>query len=364
MRREVRRMLVFLGQRGVVLLGGVVVTTYFTCNMDVPEAIRRGFKDVSPTCSIPVDVSQLSPLHRELLASNTFIREDNLCIKQPRSDIHYPYELSVAEPTVDGIFEAIEKDIIIQKQEAAEIKQFVENTIATKKTRTITRTMRPSRNRDGIVVYDLRSTTRDSTTAEYVITLPDWGNKNEEFILKSFNEALEWTKSLEEENHVACEATKEICLQKLLKVEYCRRQEELRKEVELEAKKKADEEFKQEALTWVAAHGSKRLKRIIEEGFEFTAVYRDERLAMEKPNWKFSKQWGKDMLSNKVDRFEFLMPRNPPESALDLLESAREVDPNVELYYVQLYAKANSKLKSPGFYALISTFMGEEIVWS
>ena len=83
-----------------------------------------------------------------------------------------------------------------------------------------------------------------------------------------------------------------------------------------------------ERKEWIFAHGSDRLKRLVEENIEHTAVYLDERLAVERPGWR----WTKDVRGDEDE------PRNVPESALDLLDKARasvpeDERPDVELVY-------------------------------
>lgn len=68
-----------------------------------------------------------------------------------------------------------------------------------------------------------------------------------------------------------------------------------------------------EIAAWAGQHGSERLRRCVREGIECGAVYRDERLASEYPDWEVD---GSHM-PNWVE------PRNPPAEALELLDKAR-----------------------------------------
>ena len=74
---------------------------------------------------------------------------------------------------------------------------------------------------------------------------------------------------------------------------------------------------------WIRAHGSRRLKLILAEGFATgsDAAYRDERLRKERPGWG----WAGTL---KLDE-----PRNPPTAAFVILEVAREVAPDAKLAY-------------------------------
>ena len=78
-------------------------------------------------------------------------------------------------------------------------------------------------------------------------------------------------------------------------------------------KAKADARRAAEIAAWAKGHGSPRLKRCVAEGIDCEAIYLDERMAMEFSGWRRD---GRD-LPNWED------PRNPPESALALLDQAR-----------------------------------------
>lgn len=85
-----------------------------------------------------------------------------------------------------------------------------------------------------------------------------------------------------------------------------------------------------ERAQWIAAHGSPRLQRLVAESIEHDAVYHDERLAFDRPDW----QWQpKKLYTNQ--------PRNPPQEALDLLDEARTSDPEAALAYYLLYRAAD-----------------------
>lgn len=110
---------------------------------------------------------------------------------------------------------------------------------------------------------------------------------------------------------------------------------------------------------WAEEHGSTRLRRSLAEGIECAAVYRDERLAAERPGW----QWANDVAGEYDD------PRNPPESALDLLDVARQHDPQATLVW---WTDEHSCTEDcygrdcPEYdrreYACVATFMDREIV--
>jgi hypothetical protein len=73
---------------------------------------------------------------------------------------------------------------------------------------------------------------------------------------------------------------------------------------------------------WIAAHGSARLRRCLAEGIECAAIYRDERMAAERPGWVL------DLDGNDSE------PRNPPDEAFALLDEARKTAPDAKLNYL------------------------------
>lgn len=76
-----------------------------------------------------------------------------------------------------------------------------------------------------------------------------------------------------------------------------------------------------EVKAWGMEHGSPRLQACIQEGIECRAIYRDERLALERPGWA----WADEM------RGEGDEPRNPPAEAFDTLREARKLDPEASM---------------------------------
>lgn len=80
-------------------------------------------------------------------------------------------------------------------------------------------------------------------------------------------------------------------------------------------------EADQDRIEWIREHGSPRLRRLLEEGIEHGAVYRDERLAMERPGWRYNEHW----IAQE--------PRNAPMKALELLDDARQTAPDARLVY-------------------------------
>jgi hypothetical protein len=87
------------------------------------------------------------------------------------------------------------------------------------------------------------------------------------------------------------------------------------------AKSAAEQAARDEMLAWIAAHGSPHLRRCIAEGIECRSSYQDERLAAERPGWR----WYDDV------RGTFEAPSNPPAEAFALLDAARKIAPDAKL---------------------------------
>jgi len=76
---------------------------------------------------------------------------------------------------------------------------------------------------------------------------------------------------------------------------------------------------KKEILDWIEAHGSDRLRMIVAEGYldASVAVYRDERLAFDRPGWQWDTKWLKG-------ESEFQDVLNPSLEDLQWLRKVRE----------------------------------------
>lgn len=96
--------------------------------------------------------------------------------------------------------------------------------------------------------------------------------------------------------------------------ETARRAEEKKRQeandAEQARKEKAEAE---ETARWAAEFGSPRLQRLLKEGIECKAVYRDERIALEYPGWRRYQ----DVSGHTSDA------RNASDTALELLDEAR-----------------------------------------
>jgi hypothetical protein len=109
--------------------------------------------------------------------------------------------------------------------------------------------------------------------------------------------------------------------EELKKAEEYNRQETARRaeEKRLRAIRDAEEAEKEKAeaeetARWAAEFGSPRLQRLLKEGIECGAVYRDERIALEYPGWRRYQ----DVSGHTSDA------RNASDVALELLDEARD----------------------------------------
>lgn len=120
-----------------------------------------------------------------------------------------------------------------------------------------------------------------------------------------------------------------------------------------------DHRAAEEAAAWIEEHGSNRLRRCLAEGIECMAAYRDERLARERPFWR----WESTVAGEASE------PRNPTEEAFALLDRARESDPEAQLVRWEVEHEHNESCDGdcPKYdmvgYAATAEFLGREIVF-
>ena len=116
------------------------------------------------------------------------------------------------------------------------------------------------------------------------------------------------------------------------------------------ARREADAQaYADQRAAWIEAHGSPRLRRLATAEIEHDAVYRDERLAVERSGWRYD--------SGQVDYED---PRNCPESALDLLDHARQMDQDAYLQYIPIDDRPESAITQA--YVAVAEFLGRDIV--
>lgn len=110
-------------------------------------------------------------------------------------------------------------------------------------------------------------------------------------------------------------------------------------------------------IEWIEKYGSRRLRRMIEEDIECDRTYLAERLAIERPGWRYSC----DVPGKKVK------PRDVPEGALKLLDKARRTSPDATLSgweWTHLFSNLSGSFWEPrSTHVAISKFMGHEIVF-
>ena len=112
-------------------------------------------------------------------------------------------------------------------------------------------------------------------------------------------------------------------------------------------------------VAWAQQHGSTRLQRALAEGIACEAVYRDERLAAERPGWV----WESEVAGESSE------PRNPSAEAFALLDVARSVDAEATLVWWQAEHSCGDECyghECPEYdrreYACTAEFLGRDIV--
>jgi len=113
---------------------------------------------------------------------------------------------------------------------------------------------------------------------------------------------------------------------------------------ELEKRARLAKEL-ESATAWSEEHGSPRLRRIATEGLlgSSMSVYRDERLAIDRPGWS----WQPVSVTLRE-------PAAPDVEEFELLDEARESDPDARLRFATLG-------KGQGCFVAVSEFLGRKI---
>ncbi len=125
-----------------------------------------------------------------------------------------------------------------------------------------------------------------------------------------------------------------------------------KREAEKRAVENARAKEEKERLDWIAAHGSPRLHRLVKGKIEYKAVYRDERLAVDRPGW---------MWAEEHDDFE--EARNAPEAALDLLDKACETIPGQAVWLRYVISRDEETGNERRSYVALGRFLGKSIVF-
>jgi hypothetical protein len=174
---------------------------------------------------------------------------------------------------------------------------------------------------------------------------PDWPYYSDDEVIES-PEAKQWLAELNSAKEDCVQAARQLAVEAMEK-----------SEKDIADKKAANEQSEKEAKDWIEAHGSKRLKRCLEEGFDCMSAYRDERLAKELPDWRWE---------SHVDGSKEGEPRNPPEEAFELLDQAREDMPDAKLAFWVLEAgidEDGDEYDGWRGYVALANFLGREIVY-
>jgi len=112
-----------------------------------------------------------------------------------------------------------------------------------------------------------------------------------------------------------------LCAEKEAEVAERIRQREEETAAARKQKEAARAAYDAERETWIAAHGSPRLKRMLAESVGLDRTYRTERLAAERPDWIFY-----DDICGEEKGI-----RDPSEATLAALDAARQVAPDARL---------------------------------
>jgi len=118
------------------------------------------------------------------------------------------------------------------------------------------------------------------------------------------------------------------------------------------AKKSREDEARADRQGWIGENGSDRLQRLLAEAIEHDAVYYDERLAADRPGWR----WYRDV-PGRIDE-----PRNPPADALALLDEARRIAPDAGLQYYVIDDDETGEMLETGYVAA-DDYLGRQIVF-
>jgi DNA-binding protein H-NS len=130
-----------------------------------------------------------------------------------------------------------------------------------------------------------------------------------------------------------------------------------------EEKEREQAQFVADAKQWIAENGSERLHLIVEHDFldESLNVYRDERLAQERPGWQYWDKWCEKNLDEGCDPddVELRDVRNPSLDALRALSEEKKVhgdDVDMAFLYNDDYDVRQV--------VLTASFLGKDIIYA
>lgn len=295
--------------------------------------------------SIEADISTYTNEEREELASIT--RE---ILPRERQDVKFPegivladtyhqsygpaHLLEIMPPNGGGLLSYLQAQITKRAEEAAKKQHAIAKSVA--ECAQVLRERRTTTSHHSICTADKK--------IEYQTLSPAWphmyDNSHAKHILDS-QEAQAWVAKLQARNEAAREAADA-------------------EKSQCDAKARAAEAAAQSEMSaWAQAHGSQRLKNCLAEKIECAAIYRDERLAADRPGW----QWYDDV-DGKLDEDV----RNPPEEAFTLLADARKTAPSAKLVFVPAWTPKSTEEdedpeEQPSGYAAEAEFLGKTIVY-
>jgi hypothetical protein len=115
-----------------------------------------------------------------------------------------------------------------------------------------------------------------------------------------------------------------LCAEEEARVGEVNRQREAADEATRLEKAEAKAAYNAERAAWISEHGSPRLKRMLAEGVRLNNTYLDERLAAERPDWKYYE----DICGEEKGI------RDPEQAVFDALDEARKVAPDARVAWL------------------------------
>lgn len=346
------------------------MSTRIEVAVDSQDAIRNNV--VAGTYVLDVDVAGWTEREREFLAES----EANVA-RHKVSDPHF-YEYHLPVPTAEALHEDVRNRIAEADRKAAEAKAEAAKWFAAGG-KEETRAVCIVRNYNGEGEFHASRGLCSSPSgvrergaeAQYTyrrLDNPPLDAREECERLLATEEGKAKLAAAKAEEARAFEAAKKQAFEEFARLkEKWEREDAARYErqaAEEAAKAAAAKKLLDQRMAWAKQHGSERLKKCIAEGIEHDAIYRDERLAIERPGWR----WEREVPGGDDE------PRNPPLKALKMLEKARETDPEAKLVYWTVDAcddehDEDEDDECPGYhegwrgYAVLADYMDTQIVF-
>lgn len=342
--------------------------------IDRAEALRRGKNSGSKLASVDFDPATLSEEQRSALANHVKEADrsshDNYGVPVTElflRDGMWNCPVTLSDPSVEGVW-----DFIRGQQEKARAKEAAEVAEQNEKREKTLAVLRERKTVETNIYFEVRLYADGSTHVGGDDQRSHSRVENETMIRQTYSsiradlpyyydsattdtpEWKAWQADLGAENARRRAAAVEEAMTRVRALKVAN---------DAAAAVKAAQEAKQaaERAAWINQHGSDRLRRCLAEGIECRAIYRDERLAFERPGWCWSV---------KVEG-EYTEPRNPPEEAFATLDQARAMEPEAKLVRWEVEHEhsedCNDEDKCPKYdwtaYAAVAQFLGAEIVY-